>query len=90
MEELVLIEKAGGYGLVTLNRPKAMNALSAELRNQLAAAIDGLEADEDIRVMILTGAGDKAFTAGLDLKEMGAQQGGGPALAIASDDGAGL
>jgi len=86
MEELVLVEKAGGYGVVTLNRPKAMNALSAELRNQLAAAIDDMQADEDIRVMILTGAGDKAFTAGLDLKELGAQQGGGPALAIASDD----
>ena len=86
MEELVLVEKADGYGVVTLNRPKAMNALSAELRNHLAAAIDDLEADNDIRVMILTGAGDKAFTAGLDLKEMGAQQGGGPALAIASDD----
>ena len=42
MEELVLVEKAGGYGVVTLNRPKAMNALSAELRNQLAAAIDAL------------------------------------------------
>ncbi|NBR51172.1 MAG: enoyl-CoA hydratase [Alphaproteobacteria bacterium] len=86
MEELVLLEKADGYGVVTLNRPKAMNALSTELRNQLAAAIDDMQADKDMRVMILTGAGDKAFTAGLDLKEMGAQQGGGPALAIASDD----
>ena len=77
MEELVIVEKADGYGVVTLNRPKAMNALSAELRNQLAAAIDDMQADNDMRVMILTGAGDKAFTAGLDLKEMGAQQGGG-------------
>ena len=43
MEELVLVEKADGYGVVTLNRPKAMNALSAELRNHLAAAIDDLD-----------------------------------------------
>ncbi|MCH1568641.1 MAG: enoyl-CoA hydratase [Alphaproteobacteria bacterium] len=86
MEDLVLVEKAGGYGVVTLNRPHAMNALSAKLRNQLATAIDDLEADDNIRVMILTGAGEKAFTAGLDLKEMGAQDSDGPALAISSDD----
>ena len=86
MDQLVTVEKAEGYGVVTLNRPDAMNALSADLRNQLAAAIDALEADDTIRVLILTGAGDKAFTAGLDLKEMGAQQGDGPALAISSDD----
>ena len=86
MEDLVLVEKAEGYGVVTLNRPHAMNALSAKLRNQLATAIDDLEADDNIRVMILTGAGEKAFTAGLDLKEMGAQDSDGPALAISSDD----
>ena len=86
MEKLVTVEKADGYAVVTLNRPNAMNALSAQLRNQLAAAIDALEADDTIRVLILTGAGNKAFTAGLDLKEMGAQQGDGPALAISSDD----
>ena len=79
MEKLVTVEKADGYAVVTLNRPNAMNALSAQLRNQLAAAIDALEADDTIRVLILTGAGDKAFTAGLDLKEMGAQQGDGSA-----------
>lgn len=86
MDTLVTVEKTDGYAIVTLNRPEAMNALSADLRNQLSAAIDDLEADANMRVMILTGAGEKAFTAGLDLKEMGAQQGQGPALAIASDD----
>lgn len=86
MEELVTVEHGDGYAVVTLNRPEAMNALSAALRTQLAATIDRLEADAQTRVMILTGAGEKAFTAGLDLKEMGAQEGGGPALAIASDD----
>jgi enoyl-CoA hydratase len=86
VDTLVTVEKTDGYAIVTLNRPEAMNALSADLRNQLSAAIDDLEADANMRVMILTGAGEKAFTAGLDLKEMGGQQGQGPALAIASDD----
>ena len=71
MSELVKIERDGGLAVVTLNRPEAMNALSAELRNQLVQAIDELEADADIRVMILTGAGEKAFSAGVDLKELG-------------------
>ena len=43
MDQLVTVEKAEGYGVVTLNRPDAMNALSADLRNQLAAAIDALD-----------------------------------------------
>ncbi len=85
MENLVEVEKADGYAIVTLNRPKAMNALSAALRDALAKAIDALEADEIIRVLILTGAGEKAFTAGLDLKELGANQ-ADAALAIATDD----
>lgn len=86
MENLVIVETDGGCAVVTLNRPQAMNALSAALRTELAGVIDRLEADPDIRVMILTGAGEKAFSAGLDLKEIGAQDSGGPALAIASDD----
>ena len=70
-EPTVLIEKSPeGYAVVTLNRPTAMNALSRELRQALADAIDALEADPEVRVLILTGAG-RAFTAGLDLKELG-------------------
>jgi len=70
-EPNVLIEKSPeGYAVVTLNRPTAMNALSRGLRQELADAIDALEADPDVRVLILTGAG-RAFTAGLDLKELG-------------------
>ena len=56
MEKLVTVEKADGYAVVTLNRPNAMKALSAQLRNQLAAAIDALEADDTIRVLILNAA----------------------------------
>lgn len=66
------VERCDGYAVLTLNRPEAMNALSAELRTALARTVRELEADPDVRVLILTGAGDRAFTAGLDLKELGA------------------
>ena len=66
------VERCNGYAVLTLNRPEAMNALSAELRTALARTVRELEADPDVRVLILIGAGDRAFTAGLDLKELGA------------------
>ena len=69
---LVTIAREDAIAIVTLNRPEAMNALSAALRAELADAMVALEADADVRVIILTGAGEKAFTAGLDLKELGA------------------
>lgn len=69
-EPVILVEKAGGVALVTLNRPTAMNALSRELRSAIAETFEALEADAQVRAVILTGAG-KAFTAGLDLKELG-------------------
>ncbi|MDO8838864.1 MAG: enoyl-CoA hydratase [Parvibaculum sp.] len=69
-EPVILVEKAGSIATVTLNRPTAMNALSRDLRRAIAETFEDLEADENIRVAILTGAG-KAFCAGLDLKELG-------------------
>lgn len=68
---LILISRADGVAVVTLNRPDAMNALSRALRIELASAMKELAADETVRAIILTGAGDRAFTAGLDLKELG-------------------
>ncbi len=68
---LVKIDRDDAVAIVTLNRPEAMNALSAALRAELAEAMTALEADDSVRVIILTGAGEKAFTAGLDLKELG-------------------
>ncbi len=72
MAEPVVLREVGGDGvaLLTLNRPQAMNALSRELLDELARAIDALAADPGVRVLILTGAG-RAFCAGLDLKELG-------------------
>lgn len=69
---LVLVDVgADGVAVVTLNRPEAMNALSKALRAELAAVMREMDAREDVRVVVLTGAGDRAFTAGLDLKELG-------------------
>ena len=60
-----------GVAILTMDRPDAMNALSKGLRAALAEAFPKLDADPDVRVIILTGAGQRAFTAGLDLKELG-------------------
>ncbi|MDF8332189.1 enoyl-CoA hydratase [Novosphingobium cyanobacteriorum] len=70
-EALVLVERAGRCAIVTMNRPKAMNALSRALRRDLSAAIKALDADDGVDAIVLTGAGTRAFTAGLDLKELG-------------------
>ena len=67
----VLLDKRDGYAIVTLNRPDEMNALSRELRADFVAAFEACTADENIRVVILTGNG-KAFCAGFDLKELAA------------------
>lgn len=67
---LVLVERDGAVATVTLNRPDAMNALSRALRAELASTFRALDQADDIKAIVLTGAG-KAFTAGLDLKELG-------------------
>ena len=69
-EPLILVERDGGIATVTLNRPKALNALSEALGEAGNAILAELAADSDVRVVILTGAG-RAFTAGVDLKELG-------------------
>ena len=63
------VEQSGGIVTLTLNRPGKMNALSRALRDALAKAFTDLEADPEVRVVILTGAG-RAFCAGLDLNEL--------------------
>ena len=84
-EDVVLVSRDGPVANVTLNRPQAMNALSQALRRDLARVFRELEADDDVRAIVLTGAGTRAFTAGLDLKELG-QQGLGAANAEGPDD----
>ncbi|MBA2933767.1 enoyl-CoA hydratase [Sphingomonas sp. CGMCC 1.13654] len=75
MNDLVIVERQGAVALVTLNRPEAMNALSRALRAALHDAIRGLDADPGVRAIVLTGAGERAFTAGLDLKELSTADG---------------
>ncbi|MFM5922778.1 MAG: enoyl-CoA hydratase [Novosphingobium sp.] len=70
---LVTVERDDAVAVVTMNRPEAMNALSRGLREQLAQAMKQLDEDERIRAVVLTGAGTRAFTAGLDLKELGTE-----------------
>ena len=70
MDDILLTEIRDGVATLTLNRPRQMNALSAELRRRFGAALAALGADDSVKVVIITGAGEKAFTAGVDLKEL--------------------
>lgn len=70
-EDTVLLEVADGIATVTLNRPQAMNAINRALRRRLHDVMMQVDADDAVRAVILTGAGTRAFTAGLDLKELG-------------------
>ncbi len=65
----ILVERQGKVGIVTLNRPQALNALCAALIEELGRAFDDLEGDPEIAAIVLTG-GEKAFAAGADIKEM--------------------
>ncbi len=67
--ECILTEIEDHVGLVTLNRPKALNALNAQLLGELADALKGMQADHNVRCIIITGS-EKAFAAGADIKEM--------------------
>jgi enoyl-CoA hydratase len=69
---MIIIDKSERVGVITLNRPEAMNALSRALRAALHDAVVELSNDPDISAIVLTGAG-RAFTAGLDLKELGSE-----------------
>lgn len=67
--EMILVETRGTVGLVTLNRPKALNALCDQLMVELGAALRALDADSGVGAIVLTGS-EKAFAAGADIKEM--------------------
>ncbi|MBL8806921.1 MAG: enoyl-CoA hydratase [Rhodospirillales bacterium] len=67
--ENILVETKGKVGIVTLNRPKALNALCAALIDELGQALDAFEADDNVGCIVLTGS-ERAFAAGADIKEM--------------------
>ena len=70
--EMVLVTREGRVGVVTLNRPQALNALNSQLIDEIARALADFDADPEIGCMILTGS-EKAFAAGADIKEMAPQ-----------------
>lgn len=66
----IIFEIKNNYALITLNRPDKLNALNTELFNELNDAITKIELDDNIKLVILTGQGEKAFAAGADIKEL--------------------
>ncbi len=71
MYNTIILDRRPGYAIVTMNRPREMNALSREMRAELHQVLDDLENDDAVRVLIITG-GDYVFSAGMDIKEMAA------------------
>lgn len=73
MSDLVLTERDGALAIVTINRPEALNAMNPAVLGALKTAFDNLAADGAVRVIILTGSGDRAFIAGADIADMADQ-----------------
>jgi len=67
--ETILVERRDAVAIVTINRPEKRNALNIQTRAEGAAVLDELRADDSVRIVVLTGAGDKAFIAGADIAE---------------------
>ncbi|KAA3639900.1 MAG: hypothetical protein DWP92_04000 [Armatimonadetes bacterium] len=70
-EQLVLYERVGAVGVLTLNRPQALNAMTVAMLETIGDLLDEIENDPDTRALVLTGAGEKAFCVGADLKSRG-------------------
>jgi len=66
----IIFEKSEGYGVISINRPKALNALNKDVFEELDYILDIILKDDDIRVLIVTGSGDKSFIAGADIAHM--------------------
>lgn len=70
MYKTLIYEKKDNIGVLTINRPEKLNALSNELIEELERFLDDVENDEELRVLVITGAGEKAFVAGADIQEL--------------------
>lgn len=70
MYQTLIYEKKENIGVLTINRPQRMNAISNELTSELKQLLDEIENDDELRVLVITGAGDKAFVAGADINEL--------------------
>ena len=82
MSELVLCERKGAVALVTFNRPEKLNALSYSLIDHLMQRLDRIEDDTAVRAVVMTGAGDRAFSAGADIYEFSESVKQGPDAAV--------
>jgi enoyl-CoA hydratase len=82
MSEPILLEVKDAIALITLNRPERLNALSYGLIDRLMAALDAIEVDSAVRAVILTGAGERAFSAGADIHEFSQSLSRGAATAV--------
>ncbi|HET8637822.1 MAG TPA: enoyl-CoA hydratase-related protein [Acidobacteriaceae bacterium] len=81
--EHILIDVSDGVAVITLNRPKVLNAMNAALLGELDSALDALAVDDAVRAVIVTGTGEKAFAAGADIQELAGLTGvEGQALAL--------
>ena len=69
----LLLERDGAVAIVTINRPKVLNALNSQTIDELRRAILELKADDEIRAIVLTGSGEKSFVAGADINELAVQ-----------------
>jgi enoyl-CoA hydratase/carnithine racemase len=78
----ILVEKHGRVSVITLNRPTAHNSMTRAMRTELEAVVKEFNADPDQYVGIITGAGEKAFCSGADVKEMAGEVGGGTRLPV--------
>lgn len=68
--ETLIYEKKGSVAIITMNRPDKLNACNTVMYKELIRVLDAIEADGDVRAVIVTGSGDKAFSAGADLEEL--------------------
>jgi enoyl-CoA hydratase len=75
--ENILIERDGATAIITINRPKVLNALNTQTLDELRRAILEIKQDEGVRVVILTGAGERSFVAGADINELAVQTAAG-------------
>src|SRR5581483_10494067 len=82
MTDQLLFEMDGAVAWITMNRPDALNALTTEMMQALGDALDRCADDQAVRAIVLTGAGERAFCAGGDVKGMASRNSGGPALTL--------
>ncbi|AMR79238.1 enoyl-CoA hydratase/isomerase family protein [Cupriavidus nantongensis] len=74
-ESSILLEKRGAVALLTINRPKTLNALNVPTLLEMEAALTSLESDDEVRAIVITGAGEKAFVAGGDIADLDSRRG---------------